>query len=93
VTLLWRGCESPAEVFFPFFAFSLFTRTSLADEFLCIIYIELKVQECKHTRLTRRLLLDDCPLSAAPTKKGWFRRTENNDEKNVRPRGARPLAA
>ncbi|KAJ8592382.1 hypothetical protein M405DRAFT_812749, partial [Rhizopogon salebrosus TDB-379] len=54
VMLLWRGYKSPAEVFFAFFAFSLFTRTSLADEFLCMIYIELKVQECKHTRLARR---------------------------------------
>jgi hypothetical protein len=47
------GCESPAEAFFAFFTFSLFTRTSLADEFLCVTYIELKVQEYKNLRLTR----------------------------------------
>jgi hypothetical protein len=47
VTLLWGGREPPAEAFLAFFSFSLFNRPSLAEAFLCVISIELKVQEWK----------------------------------------------
>jgi hypothetical protein len=68
VTLLRGGRELPAEAFFAFFSFSLFKRTSLAEAFLCVIYIELKVQKGKMKDLHvgperegHRLWLDDAP--------------------------------
>jgi hypothetical protein len=115
VTLHWGSCEPPAEAFFAFFSFSLFDRTSLAEAFLCVTYIESNVQERRNVGLTRSLSMTDVDyrwMALLPSDafivsskrcieekafqtdrcRRFVRVIVDNEEKNVRPRGARSQA-